>query len=214
MLRHERKLKGQGFDLVVGLDEAGRGPLAGPVVASAVALRRYDFLTEIRDSKKLTPRMREKAFLEILTKAYVGIGMANENVIDSVNILQATFLAMTNAVRHLIANLPKSPVSSGRNTSHKIYLLVDGNRFVADLPYPFLTIVQGEDASLSIACASIVAKVVRDRILNIYDKIFPRYGFSQHKGYPTDQHRTAIHKFGLCPIHRKTFQCFHETSEE
>lgn len=205
MLSYENQAKRRGFDLVLGIDEAGRGPLAGPVVASAVALKRWNFLNEIRDSKELTPAKREKAFLEILNKAHIGIGMANEAVIDSHNILRATFLAMTNAVRHLVAGLPKD--ASGRLTTPKIYILVDGNRFDTDLPYPYRAIVNGESASLSIACASIVAKVVRDRILNVYDKIFPLYGFSRHKGYPTKQHRTAIKKFGLCPIHRKTFQC-------
>jgi ribonuclease HII len=207
LLKHELQAKRKGFRLVLGIDEAGRGPLAGPVVASAVALCNYHFESTIRDSKKLSARQREKAFLEIWEKAYVGVGVANESVIDEHNILNATFLAMTNAVRHLLANLPQEQ-RLGSKPKAKVCLLVDGNRFNSDLPYPYVTIVDGESASLSVACASIVAKVIRDRILMVYDKIFPQYGFQHHKGYGTRQHRQAIKRYGLSPIHRKSFH-FH-----
>lgn len=206
MLVYERKAKRRGFGLIVGIDEAGRGPLAGPVVACAVALRRCHFRNEIRDSKKLTPGQRERAFQEILEQAYVGVGIISESVIDRKNILQATYLAMANAVRDMVAGLPPE-VRQRPKGDKRIYLLIDGNRFESELPYPFQTIVRGDDASLSIACASIMAKVIRDRILNVYDKIFPEYGFVRHKGYPTAAHKRAIRKFGLSPIHRKTFRC-------
>jgi ribonuclease HII len=207
MIVHELKAKRQGYRFVLGIDEAGRGPLAGPVVASAVALHDFQFENKICDSKKLSAAKREKAFHEIFAKAYVGIGIASESVIDSQNILQSTFLAMANAVRDLIASLPQEQMS-GTPIANNFFLLVDGNRFKTDLPYPYQTIVEGEDASLSIAAASIVAKVTRDRILNIYDKVFPEYGFGQHKGYGTREHRKALMKFGPSPIHRRSFQ-FH-----
>ena len=206
MLAIEDKARKSGFNFIIGIDEAGRGPLAGPVVAAAVALRKYNFSTPIRDSKQLTALQREAAFHEIYPQAYVGIGIMNEHVIDQSNILQATFLAMRNAVRDLVARLPESQVHR-KNFSQKVCLLVDGNRFQADLPYPYKTIIRGDERVLSIACASIVAKVTRDRILNIYHRVFPNYGFDQHKGYPTPKHKVAIRRFGLSLIHRRTFHC-------
>ena len=201
----ERQAESKGFEIIVGVDEAGRGPLAGPVVAAAVALRDVQFFSKIGDSKTLTPRQREVAFLEIFTKAFVGVGIVNEGVIDSINILEATFLAMSYAVRNLVRKLPSG--YSKLKSSGKIFLLIDGNRFKTDLPYRYQTIVGGDGLSLSVGCASIIAKVTRDRILNIYDQVFPDYGFQKHKGYPTQHHREAIKKHGLSPIHRRSFQC-------
>lgn len=194
----------EGFDLLIGVDEAGRGPLAGPVVASAVAVKDYDFQSKIGDSKKLSPRQREQAFVEIFEKAYVGVGIINSAVIDEANILEATYMAMTNAVYQLIASLPDS-INQQDYLRSKMCLLIDGNRFKSDLDYPFKTIIKGDSKAFSIACASIVAKVSRDRILKTYDQIFPEYGFSQHKGYPTAKHKAAIREHGPSIIHRKTF---------
>jgi ribonuclease HII len=186
------------------VDEAGRGPLAGPVVAAAVTLKHTSFVNRIDDSKKLTALQREKAFFEIGEKAYVGVGIMSEAVIDASNIEKATFLAMTNAIHQVVAKYPSSSLSPSR-CDQEICLLIDGNRFYADIPYPVKTIIDGDCLSLSIACASIVAKVIRDRILAIYDRIFPRYGFFQHKGYATVEHKSALRRWGYSPIHRRTF---------
>ena len=164
-------------------------------------------MNKIRDYKKLSASQREAAFKEIFQNAYVGVGIINESIIDSQNILEAAFLAMNSAVTNLISKLPKS-YTSLKNFSEKVCLLVDGNKFKTDLPYYYETIVKGDNLSLSIACASIVAKVSRDRILMVYDEIFPEYGFGKHKGYPTALHRKAIRKYGPLSIHRKSFHLF------
>ncbi len=204
MFHFENQASQRGFHLVIGIDEAGRGPLAGPVVACAVSLKKKKFQNKICDSKKISAAKREKAFHEIWENAYVGIGIMNEAVIDAENILEATFHAMNVAVNRLIMKLP-SRETSQENFDKQVCLLVDGNLFRTNLPYFYQTIIKGDDLSTSIACASIVAKVTRDRILNIYDRIFPQYGFKNHKGYATFEHREAIKRNGLSPIHRKTF---------
>lgn len=190
---------------MIGIDEAGRGPLAGPVVAAAVSLRTTHFSSKIGDSKSLTPAQRERACGEIWEKADVGIGVISETVIDRLNILQATFFAMANAVNQLTARLPEDsrPIAGDPGN---VLLLVDGNLFRSELPYAYQTIVKGDSLSMSIACASIVAKVYRDRVLQAYDRIFPQYGFALHKGYPTLKHRAAIKQHGLSLIHRRSFQ--------
>ncbi len=205
MLYFENKAKEKGFTFVIGVDEAGRGPLAGPVVACAVVLKKKKFRCKICDSKKINSRQREKAFEEIMQNAYVGIGIVNESIIDKINILRATHSAMSIAVASVVSKLPKSKTQA-RNFHKKVRILIDGNSFKSDLPYAFETIVRGDNLSLSIACASIIAKVTRDRILDNYDKEFPQYGFKRHKGYPTLAHRKALVKHGPSPIHRMTFQ--------
>ena len=205
MFRFENQARRKGFRLIIGIDEAGRGPLAGPVVACAVCLKKRKFRSKICDSKKINSSQREKAFHEILQNAYLGVGMMNESIIDTENILQATFRAMTQAVHELIARLP-SDEKNRSDFDRDVCLLVDGNSFKTDLPYCYKTIVDGDNLSTSIACASIVAKVTRDRILHIYDRVYPQYGFKQHKGYPTRAHRAAIKAHGLSLIHRKTFR--------
>ena len=197
MLYFERKLKKKGKDLIIGIDEAGRGPLAGPVVAAAVFLKKARFKNRIDDSKKLTPLQREKAFLEITDKALFGIGVMNEKIIDRLNILEATRLAMEKAVAELLNKL----TSFNEKRTH---LLVDGNVRL-DLNLAVTNIIRGDSRSKSIASASILAKVTRDRIMLLYDKIFPQYGFLKHKGYPTKAHRKALKKFGKSIIHRTTF---------
>ncbi len=197
MFYYERKLIKEGYDLIIGVDEAGRGPLAGPVVAGAVALNGRYFKNRIDDSKKLSLQEREKAYLEITAKSIYGIGIVNEKVIDNLNILTATRMAMEEAVRSLIAKLKTEQ-------KRHIHILVDGN-VKLELPFPFTTIIKGDSKSKSIASGSILAKVTRDWIMVTYDKIYPQYGFRKHKGYPTKEHKEAIRKFGLSLIHRKTF---------
>ncbi len=194
---YERKLKKSGCDLIIGVDEAGRGPLAGPVVAAAVVLKGGRFKNRIDDSKRLSPRLREEAFREITRKCLFGVGIINENVIDRINILEATRLAMEQAVSSLISKI------SIKRYKH-IHILVDGDiKFNTALR--LTSIIKGDAKSKSIASASIIAKVVRDRIMYLYDKIYPEYGFSQHKGYPTARHKIAVRKIGLSFIHRKSF---------
>ncbi len=204
-LKYEKQARVRGHELIIGIDEAGRGPLAGPVVAAAVALIDERFVSVIRDSKKMSERQRERAYEEISQKAYIGIGIINESVIDAKNILEATFLAMNNAVRQLF-EIHQDQLNSFICTPRKVCLLVDGNQFKPEFQYPYETIVGGDSLSLSVACASIIAKVTRDRILKIYDRIFPEYGFLQHKGYPTASHRKALEQFGISPIHRRSYR--------
>ena len=196
MLYHERRLKKKGFNFIIGVDEAGRGPLAGPVVAAAVALKTYRFKNRIDDSKKLTPNAREKAFPEIINKSVFGIGIVDEKIIDRVNILNATCIAMEQAISSLVNKL----ALRGKN----IYVIVDGNVNL-DIAFPYKKIIKGDTKSLSIASASILAKVTRDRIMRQYDKTYPQYRFCKHKGYPTKEHRAILKKIGPCPIHRKSF---------
>ncbi len=205
MLYHETQAQKQGLRFVLGIDEAGRGPLAGPVVAAAVCLKKSRFKNTINDSKQLTPEQREAAFHEIFDNAYVGIGIMNEVVIDAVNILNASHLAMDMAVNQLVRRMPRDIVAE-TNFDRQVMLLIDGNIFRTTLVYQYKTIIEGDCKSLSIACASIIAKVTRDRILRVYDKIFPQYGFAQHKGYPTEDHRMAIKKHGASIIHRRSFE--------
>ena len=204
MLKYENQAYREGFRLVIGVDEAGRGPLAGPVVASAVLLNQRKFRNTIYDSKQISGQKREEALHEILEKAYFGVGIVSETGIDSLNILEATYVAMARAVRQLIRRLPAS-MAKEKGFSKSICILVDGNSFKTDLPYAYRTIIGGDALSLSIAAASIVAKVTRDRFLDAYDKIYPQYGFGRHKGYSTEEHREAIRKHGFSVIHRKTF---------
>ena len=204
MLHYETQARNSGLRFILGVDEAGCGPLAGPVVAAAVCLRAFDFKNRIDDSKKLQPKGREAAFHEIFEKGYVGIGMIGENAIDLINILNASHRAMEMAVRQLVRRMPGDIVSQP-SFPRQVMILIDGNPFKCTLPYRHQAIVEGDGKSLSIACASIVAKVYRDRILGVYDRIFPQYGFAAHKGYPTAAHRQAIKTHGSSIIHRKTF---------
>ena len=187
----EERARQRGFRLIAGIDEAGRGPLAGPVVAAAVVLPDRYSHPEINDSKKLTSRSRERLFEVIRADALaVGIGVVDSRVIDELNILRATLLAM----REAVADLQVVPDC----------LLVDGNQSVP-LEIPQETIVKGDGRSVSIAAASIVAKVSRDRIMEIYHRQFPYYNFFKNKGYGTAEHRRAIREHGFCKIHRRSF---------
>lgn len=197
MLYYEKKFLQEGYRTIIGVDEVGRGPLAGPVVASAVTLNNYNFSCRIDDSKKLSPRQRETAFRQIIGQSVFGIGVINEKIIDRLNIRVASEMAMEQAVRALLERLRQG---QRRNCC----LLVDG-RITLKLGHFCLGIVRGDGKSLSIASASILAKVVRDRIMSLYDKRFPKYGFLKHKGYPTQMHRRALEKYGPCLIHRMSF---------
>lgn len=196
MLYYERRLKKKGFSLIIGVDEAGRGPLAGPVVAVAVALDTTRFKNRIDDSKKLTARQREGAFPEIVQNSQFGIGIINEKIIDRLNIGVANRMAMEEAVVALLNKL-KTPKS-------KLHIIVDGNIKI-NSGFPCTNIIDGDAKSLTIACASILAKVIRDRIMSLYDKLYPEYGFIQHKGYGTKRHQAALKKYGPSQIHRMSF---------
>lgn len=191
MLYYEDKAKSKGFKTVAGVDEAGCGPWAGPVVAAAVILKKTDFKNKIDDSKKLSPKQRKEAYEEIIDNAYVGVGIIDSSVIDSLNILEARRIVMVNA----ILNLKKKPD----------FILVDGD-IKLDTAIGFENIIKGDSKSKSIAGASIIAKVTRDRIMEIYDKAYPGYEFLKHKGYGTSLHTKMLHKLGPSPIHRISYK--------
>jgi ribonuclease HII len=191
MLKIEHELNKKEYELVCGVDEAGRGPLCGPVVAAAVILPKDAHIEGVNDSKKLTEKRREKLYDDIMQNAVsVGVGVSDVDIIEEVNILNATKKAMLQA----ISNLKVNPE----------YVLVDGNQKI-DTDIPLETVVKGDSKSESIAAASIIAKVTRDRLLIEYDKKYPEYGFAKHKGYGTKAHIEAIKKYGLTPIHRPSF---------
>lgn len=199
-LRLERVLWRHGCQ-VVGVDEAGRGPLAGPVVAAACILPEGAALTGVNDSKQLTEKQREAAFGPIQETALGwGIGVVDAARIDEINILQATFEAMAQAVE---AARAMAALRLGR--AAEAALLVDGNRPLPQWSGWQRPVVGGDRKSLSIAAASILAKVTRDRIMVEYDKLYPEYGFARNKGYGSREHWEALERFGPCPIHRRTF---------
>jgi len=188
----ESKAREGGYRAVAGVDEAGRGPLAGPVVAAAVILPPGYEHPGINDSKKLSSRQRDRLYAIIQHDAVsIGVGLSEAPLIDRVNILQATLLAMKEAVLELFP--PPD------------FLLIDGlNRI--DLATPQEAIIRGDSQSVSIAAASIIAKVSRDRLMEMYHRQFPQYNFLRNKGYGTKEHRAAIVKFGRCKIHRRSFR--------
>ncbi len=191
MLSFENAAYKKGYNLIAGTDEAGRGPLAGPVVAAAVILPRDIFLENLNDSKQLSSKQRDVLFDEIKEKAVAwGVGIVDEKCIDDINILQATKQAMCEAVISL--------------TPFPDLLLTDAVR-LEEIPLEQISIVKGDCLSASIAAASIIAKVTRDRIIEKSDSLYPQYGFAKHKGYGTQEHINAIKKYGICPIHRITF---------
>ena len=182
----------EGFSLICGVDEAGRGPLAGPVCAAAVILPPDLELEGLNDSKKLSEKRREALYPLICEQALAyGIAFASEQEIDELNILQATFLAM----RRAVGQLGQKPDLA----------LVDGNREPDFGGIPVRTIVKGDSRSANIAAASILAKVTRDRFMLEQDAVYPQYGFAVHKGYGTQKHYAALREFGPCPIHRRSF---------
>jgi ribonuclease HII len=213
----EKKLWRKGFKKIIGLDEAGRGPLAGPVVAAAVSInfrlrrtsRRLAKL-KLKDSKKLSSSKREEIFTFLTEHKDVkwGIGKVSEKVIDKINILEATKLAMKKAVKSLEKKLKKCVVPNSRDRgffANSGFLILDGN-FKIDIDIPQKSVIKGDEKVFSCAAASILAKVTRDRLMLKYHKKFPKYGFNKHKGYPTKFHFKTLKKYGPCKIHRKTFR--------
>jgi ribonuclease HII len=186
----ERELCTAGYRTIAGVDEAGRGPLAGPVVAAAVIFSDCDVLWSARDSKKMSLAAREAFFAKAETSLIYGLGVCSPEEIDSLNILQASMLAMSRAV----LALPARPDM----------VLVDGNRKPA-VEAPCRAIVRGDARVAVIGAASIMAKVTRDRMMGDYHVQYPHYGFNRHFGYPTEEHRRLIQEIGPCPIHRRTF---------
>jgi len=204
-LREEKKLWRKGYKRVAGLDEAGRGPLAGPVVAAVVMIKMSKSNLKskilnlksnfkgIKDSKKLTPKKREEFYKLIVKSPFWewGVGRVSEKVIDRINILEATKLAMKRAIK----KLKRRPD----------FLILDGN-FKINVDIPQKSIIKGDEKVFSCAAASILAKVYRDRIMERYDRKFPKYEFKKHKGYGTKFHFKMLKKYGPCKIHRKTFE--------
>lgn len=191
MLLIEESLYDEGYEYICGVDEAGRGPLCGPVVAAAVILPKHGCIEGVNDSKKISEKKREKLYDDIMKWAIaVGIGISDVDVIEKVNILNATKIAMKKAIESL--------------SIKPDYVLIDGNQKI-DIDILQETVVSGDAKSESIASASIIAKVTRDRMLRKFDEMYPEYGFAKHKGYGTKAHIEAIKKYGLTPIHRKSF---------
>ncbi len=192
MLIEEQKLWDVGYQTLTGIDEAGRGPLAGPVVAACIYIPKGIWIEGVNDSKKLTEKKREHLFKELSNHPQIefGVGIINHDVIDEINILQATFKAMRDAYHNLKVKTD--------------YVLIDGVRLA--LPVPSIQLIQGDSRSYLIAAASIIAKVTRDHLMKEYHDLWPEYGFSKHKGYGTAQHRKALEDLGPCPIHRLTFE--------
>lgn len=201
----ERKLGRRGYKRVAGLDESGRGPLAGPVMVAAVIIRNTDgkrrrikFFRKIKDSKKLTPRKREEWFCWLTSQINIKWATArvSEKAIDKINILEATRLAMKKAVKNLKRKIGQEPD----------FLIVDGNRDLPNIKISQKCIVKADEKVISCSAASIISKVKRDRIMERYHKQYPQYGFDKHKGYPTKRHRQMLRKYGPCKIHRKSFK--------
>jgi ribonuclease HII len=195
---YENEVMQNGYKLVCGIDEAGRGPLSGPVVAAACILPFGLVIDGLNDSKKISPKKRELLFDKIKEEALAwGIGLASPAEIDELNILAADMLAMRRAIDDMEERFSINPD----------YLLIDGN-YAKGFSHPLSTIVKGDSKSPSVAAASILAKVTRDRICDEHDKEYPEYGFARHKGYSTKEHMEKVRELGVLPIHRKTFLKF------
>ena len=190
--KFEKEYNSKGYELIAGIDEAGRGPLAGPVVAAAVILPKGCMIEGVNDSKKVSEKKREKLYDEIIENSISwGVGIIDNTVIDDINILEATRLAMHEAINKL--------------ETKPEFIFIDAEKKVDTNGVPYLPIIKGDALSISIAAASIIAKVTRDRIMRMFDKIYPEYGFEKHKGYGTKMHIEAIKSNGLTPIHRRSF---------
>lgn len=194
--REEKKLQRRGYKAIAGLDEVGRGPLAGPVIACALIVRRFSpRVLNVKDSKKLSQSQRKEIYRKLLSQAHIewGIGRVSEKVIDRINIVKATKLAMQRAVKNLQRRQPVD------------FAIIDGN-LTLDLTIPQKTLIKADEYVFSCAAASIIAKVTRDRIMERYHIIYPRYGFDRHKGYGTKYHMETLLKYGPCKIHRYSFR--------
>lgn len=190
--QYEKQLRENGFEYICGIDEAGRGPLAGPVVVASVIMPKDSMIEGINDSKKVSEKKREKLYDLILENAIsYGVGIIGQDEIDEINILNATKKGLTMSLKEL-------------NKKPDI-IVVDALTHIDTLGIPYESIIKGDAKCYSIAAASIIAKVTRDRIMREWDKIYPQYGFANHKGYGTSAHIEAIKEYGPCPLHRKTF---------
>ncbi len=199
--RYERLFYERGYAHVAGVDEAGRGPLAGPVVACAVILPRDFDDREIDDSKALSPAHRLEVFPRIATGCLAwAVGIADVETIDRLNILRASLLAMRRAVEDLPLNAEA--------------VIVDGNHKISELTLPQMPVIKGDQKSLSVACASILAKEIRDRLMEDLDTQYPGFNFALHKGYATSIHLEALEKLGPTPVHRKSFRTIREKSQQ
>lgn len=188
----EESVYEEGYNYICGIDEAGRGPLAGPVVVASVVMPKDSMIEGVNDSKKVSEKKREKLY-DLITEEAIsyGVGIISQEEIDEINILNATKKGLTESLKQL-------------ETKPEI-ILVDALREINTLGIPYRSVIKGDAKIYSIACASIIAKVTRDRIMKEWDKIYPQYGFISHKGYGTAKHIAAIKECGLCPLHRRSF---------
>ena len=190
--QYEYELRSKGYKYICGIDEAGRGPLAGPVVVASVIMPESSMIEGVNDSKKVSEKKREKLYDLILEEAIsYGVGIVGQDEIDEINILNATKKGLTMSLKEL--------------TAQPDFIIVDALKNIDTLGVKYDSIIKGDAKCYSIAAASIIAKVTRDRIMREWDKIYPQYGFSQHKGYGTAAHINAIKEYGTCDLHRKTF---------
>ena len=188
----EEEMHEAGIEVICGIDEAGRGPLAGPVVVASVIMPEDSMIEGVNDSKKISEKKREKLYDQILEEAIsYGVGIIGQDEIDEINILNATKKGLTLSLKEL--------------TVRPDLIMVDALTHIDTMGIPYESIIKGDAKCYSIAAASIIAKVTRDRIMREWDKVYPEYGFEQHKGYGTAKHIAAIKAYGLCPIHRRSF---------
>ena len=194
--QYEEKLHKEGTMLICGIDEAGRGPLAGPVSVGAVIMKPESNLEWVNDSKKVTERRREILYDKIIEDSLAwSVQLISQQEIDEINILEATKKGLHLAIEDIIKQLGKKPE----------LIIVDALREIDTFDIPYQSIIKGDATCYSIACASILAKVTRDRVMKEWDEIYPQYGFAKNKGYGTASHMEAIRKYGVCPLHRKSF---------
>lgn len=194
----QKKLKA-----IAGIDEAGRGPLAGPVVVACCIMPKDSMIEGVNDSKKIAEKKREKLY-ELITEQAIGygVGIISQTEIDEINILQATKKGLTEAIKNIEESLKQKPELG---IAKPDAILVDALTKIDTDGIPYKSIIHGDAISYSIACASIIAKVTRDRMMRQWDEIYPQYGFAKHKGYGTALHIKAIKEYGLCPLHRRSF---------
>lgn len=198
----EEELYLKGTTSIAGIDEAGRGPLAGPVVVACVVMPRDSMIEGVNDSKKVSEKKREKLYDLIIEEALgYGVGIISQEEIDRINILNATKEGLTNAIKELEKDLKEK----NRNFDKPEIILVDALTKIDTDHIPYKSIIKGDAKSYSIAAASIIAKVTRDRIMRQWAEVYPMYGFEKHKGYGTAMHISAIKEYGLCPLHRRSF---------
>ena len=198
----EEEFYERGVTSIAGIDEAGRGPLAGPVVVACVVMPRDSMIEGVNDSKKVSEKKREKLYEQITEEALgLGVGIISQEEIDRINILNATKEGLTAAIKEMEKDLQEKQ----RGFEKPEIILVDALTKIDTDHIPYKSIIKGDAKSYSIAAASIVAKVTRDRIMRAWDEVYPMYGFEKHKGYGTAAHIAAIKEYGLCPLHRRSF---------